>query len=84
MLGGAGGEHDEVGFVALELALAFDDDCAHGCPARLGLEPDCLRVRQQLDVRMLESRRTPNTSASDLPWTAHGNPSQFWQRTQAL
>jgi hypothetical protein len=56
VLGGAGGEHDEVGFVALELALAFDDDCAHGCPARLGLEPDCLRVRQQLDVRMLERR----------------------------
>ena len=28
--------------------------------------------------------RTPSTSASDLPCTAHGNPSQFWQRTQAL
>ena len=28
--------------------------------------------------------RTPSTSASDLPCTAHGKPSQFWQRTQTL
>ena len=28
--------------------------------------------------------RTPSTSASDLPCTAHGKPSQFWQRTQAV
>ena len=28
--------------------------------------------------------RMPSTSASDLPWTAHGKPSQFAQRTQAL
>ena len=28
--------------------------------------------------------RTPSTSASDFPWTAHGKPSQFVQRTQML
>ena len=28
--------------------------------------------------------RTPITSASDLPCTRHGKPSQFMQRTQAL
>ena len=28
--------------------------------------------------------RTPSTSASDFPCTAHGKPSQFAQRTQAL
>ena len=28
--------------------------------------------------------RTPSTSASDLPCTAQGKPSQFVQRTQAL
>ena len=28
--------------------------------------------------------RTPSTSASDLPWTTQGKPSQFMQRTQAL
>ena len=28
--------------------------------------------------------RTPSTSASDLPWTTQGKPSQFIQRTQAL
>ena len=28
--------------------------------------------------------RTPSTSASDFPCTAHGKPSQFWHRTQAL
>ena len=28
--------------------------------------------------------RTPSTSASDLPWTTHGKPSQFAQRTQWL
>ena len=28
--------------------------------------------------------RTPSTSASDLPCTAQGKPSQFWQRTQVL
>ena len=28
--------------------------------------------------------RTPSTSASDLPWTAQGKPSQFAQRTHAL
>ena len=28
--------------------------------------------------------RTPSTSASDLPWTTQGKPSQFRQRTQSL
>ena len=55
-VGRAAGEHDQVGGEALELTAALDHHLGHRLPVGARLELDHLRVRQQLDVLVLERR----------------------------
>ena len=82
---GAAGEHDEVGLVALELAVALDDDRADGGTARLGLELDRLCIRQQRrrsDARVRAGRRAPPRRTCR--GRRRGSRRSSAQRTQAL
>ena len=55
-VGRAAGEHHDVRGIALELAVTLDHDLRHRRPVAVRLELDHLRVRQQLDVLVLERR----------------------------
>ena len=80
---GAAGQHDDVGPVRLGLAVLLDDDALdRGAGAAVSSLTACAFV-SSVTFGCSIAGRTPKTSASDLPCTAHGKPSQFTQRTQA-
>ena len=53
-------------------------------PAGFVLSSTTLAFVRSVTFACSSAGRTPSTSASDLPCTAHGKPSQFVQRTQML
>ena len=70
--------------VPLGAAVALDNDLGHGGARLVGLELHDRALVSRVTFGCSSAGRTPSTSASDFPCTAHGKPSQFWQRTQAL
>ena len=83
-VGRAAGEHDHVAGDRLGCAVALTTTPVTAVAGALRLEPHGRRVVSSVTFWCSSAGRTPSTSASDLPWTAHGKPSQFWQRTHAL
>ena len=80
---GAAGEHDEVAGVASRARRRRSTTTSgHRRAAAFVSSLIAARVRQQRTFGCSSAGRTPSTSASDLPCTAHGKPSQFAQRTQ--